>query len=266
MGNQDDLHAAAALLSQHRLDRRPFGGFPDHLRPSSEADAYAIQRAAHELLTDAGCGRLAGHKIGCTTPTMQEYLNIPRPAGGGVFEPTVQHLGGTFTHADFVRPGVECELAIRLGQSLDAGDAPFDRSAIASAVGAVMAAIEVVDDRYTDWGSLGAASLIADDFFGAGCVLGTEHEGLQDELDFREVSARMTINGNEVGAGVGTDILGDPLTALEWLVNLMAAYGQSFPAGTFVLLGSLVQTHWVEPGDDVVVENTPLGTVTARFV
>jgi 2-oxo-3-hexenedioate decarboxylase/2-keto-4-pentenoate hydratase len=266
MGRQDDLQAAAALLRQHRLERRPFGGFPEHLRPRTEADAYAIQAAAHELLTEAGRGRLVGHKIGCTTPTMQAYLNIPRPAGGGVFEPTVQHLEGTFRHADFVRPGVECELAVRLNRPLEAGDAPFERSEVASAVGSVMAAMEIVDDRYTDWASLDASTLIADDFFGAGCVLGVEHEGRQDEIDLQEVSARMTINGSEVGAGVGTDILGDPLTALIWLVNQMAGYGQSFPSGTFVLLGSLVQTNWVEPGDMVVVENIPLGTVTARFV
>jgi len=79
------------------------------------------------------------------------------------------------------------------------------------------------------------------------------------------VSARMTINGVEVGAGVGTDILGDPLTALMWLVNEMAGYGHPFRTGSFVLLGSLVQTHWVEPNDVVVVENVPLGRVTARF-
>ena len=32
-----------------------------------------------------------------------------------------------------------------------------------------------------------------------------------------------------------------------------------------MLLGSLVQTQWVEANDVVVVENVPLGRVTARF-
>ena len=32
-----------------------------------------------------------------------------------------------------------------------------------------------------------------------------------------------------------------------------------------VLLGSLVQTQWVGQNDVVVVENVPLGRVTARF-
>jgi len=258
------IRAGAELLARHRLEGLVFGGFPVESRPESEQEGYEIQTLLHELLEASGHGTVTGHKIGCTTPTMQAYLNIPRPAGGGVFDSTVQHVDGRFRHADFIRPGVECELAVRLGRDLDAGSAPFDRSQIAAAVGSIMAAIEVVDDRYADWGSLGAIQLIADDFFGAGCVLGAERE--PGELDLTAVSARMTINGVEVGAGVGADILGDPLTALMWLVNEMAGYGQSFRRGSFVLLGSLVQTHWVEQDDVVVVENVPLGRVTARFV
>jgi 2-keto-4-pentenoate hydratase len=257
--------AAAELLSRHRLDRLVFGGFPAEVHPRNEAEAYEVQNVLHELLADAGRGEVVGHKIGCTTPTMQAYLNIPRPAAGGVFDSTVQHVDGRFRHADFVRPGVECELAVRLSRNLEARDAPFARAEVAAAVGSVMAAIEVVDDRYSDWGSLGALTLIADDFFGAGCVLGSERESWQEELDLNIVSARMTVNGVEVGAGVGADILGDPLTALLWLVNEMAGYGHSFRSGAFVLLGSLVQTHWVEQHDVVVVENVPLGRVTARF-
>jgi 2-oxo-3-hexenedioate decarboxylase/2-keto-4-pentenoate hydratase len=257
--------AAAKLLSRHRLDRLVFGGFPAGFRPRNEAEAYQVQDALHCLLAAAGRGEVVGHKIGCTTPTMQAYLNIPRPAAGGVFDSTVQHLDGRFRHADFVRPGVECELAVRLSRDLEASDAPFERAEVAAAVGSVMAAIELVDDRYSDWGGLGALTLIADDFFGAGCVLGAERESWQEELDLDIVSARMTVNGVEVGAGVGADILGDPLSALTWLVNEMAGYGHSFRRGAFVLLGSLVQTHWVEQHDVVVVENVPLGRVTARF-
>jgi 2-oxo-3-hexenedioate decarboxylase/2-keto-4-pentenoate hydratase len=257
--------AAAELLLRHRLDRLEFDGFPEEYGPRDEAEAYETQSVLHELLSAAGHGEVVGHKIGCTTPTMQAYLRIPRPAAGGVFDSTVQQLDGRFRHADLVRPGVECELAVRLSRDLDARDAPFDRKEVEAAVGSVMAAIELVDDRYSDWGSLGALPLIADDFFGAGCVLGAERQSWRDELDLSAVSARMTVNGVEVGAGVGADILGDPVTALLWLVNEMTGYGHSFRRGTFVLLGSLVQTHWVEHEDVVVVENDPLGTVTARF-
>ena len=49
-----------------------------------------------------------------------------------------------------------------------------------AAVGAVMAAIEIVDDRYVDWRALDAPTLTADDFFGAGCVLGRDDVAWRD--------------------------------------------------------------------------------------
>ena len=40
------------------------------------------------------------------------------------------------------------------------------------AIEAYYPAIEIVDDRYVKWETLGAPTLVADDFFAAGCVLG----------------------------------------------------------------------------------------------
>ena len=40
------------------------------------------------------------------------------------------------------------------------------------AIEAYHPAIEIVDDRYVKWETMGAPTLVADDFFAAGCVLG----------------------------------------------------------------------------------------------
>src|SRR6202022_3772299 len=92
------------------------------------------------------------------------------------------------------------------------------------AVAASMAAIEVVQDRYLDYPSLDTPTLIAADFFHYACVLGPQAEALPPE-SLREVTGAMTINGQEVGRGVGTDILGEPLQVLCWLANRRAAGG-----------------------------------------
>jgi 2-keto-4-pentenoate hydratase len=38
--------------------------------------------------------------------------------------------------------------------------------------GAYLPAIEIVDDRYADWQTIGAPTLVADDFLATGCLLG----------------------------------------------------------------------------------------------
>jgi 2-keto-4-pentenoate hydratase len=258
------IERAADLLSTARLGRRRFPCLPADCRPLDEVSAYAIQDALHGRLTAAGRGPLAGHKIGCTTTVMQRFLEIGNPCAGGVFASTVQHRAGLFRHADFLHVGVECEIAVRLARDLPARRASYDRTGVAGAIGACMAAIEVVDDRYVDYRSLDTPTLIADDFFNAACVLGKEVENWP-ELDLTGVAGRMLVNGRAVGTGKGGDILGHPLNALAWLANALAARGRSLRAGEFVLLGSVVETKWVEAGDLVEIEIDGLGRATCHF-
>jgi 2-keto-4-pentenoate hydratase len=256
------VERAAELLARHRLESRPFPGFDDELRPRDSAGAYAIQRGLHGVLAARGDTQ-AGWKIGCTTPTMQEYLDIHEPAAGHIRASTVHEGPASVEHASLCRPGVECELAVRLFRDLVPGSQPHDRESVRPAIGSVMAAIEIVDDRYVDWPALGAPTLTADDFFGAGCVLGREDVPWHD-LHLGRVAAAMRVNGHEIGSGVGADILGDPLAALVWLVN-GPAQDDGLPAGSIVMLGSLVQTHWVEAGDLVTIENDAFGSVSVAF-
>jgi 2-oxo-3-hexenedioate decarboxylase/2-keto-4-pentenoate hydratase len=255
---------AATLLARGRLDSAVLGALPDDCRPRDEAEAYAIQDRLHSVLEAGGHGRVAGHKIGCTTPVMQAFLGIANPCAGAVFDTCAHALDGTFDRAGFRHVGVECEIAVSLAADLPAGRT-YDREAVAGAVRTVMAAIEVVDDRYVDYQILDTPTLIADDFFSAGCVLGPPVADWRD-LDLAGATGRMTINGAEVGRGKGGDILGHPVAALAWLANARAGHGTPLRAGEFVLLGSVVETKWVEAGDVVEIEVDGLGTARARFV
>jgi 2-oxo-3-hexenedioate decarboxylase/2-keto-4-pentenoate hydratase len=194
---------------------------------------------------------------------MQRYLGIPHPCAGGVFAKGVHASGVRLRHGDFVRVGVECEIAVRLGRDLAAGG-PFTADSVADAIEAYHPAIEIVDDRYADWRSIGAPTLIADDFFAAGCVLG---EGVPRAVapDLLDVTGIALINGGETGRGTGADVLGHPHAALAWLANHLAAMGTQLRAGQIVLTGSLVQTVWLNAGDRAVMELSGLGTVAADF-
>jgi 2-oxo-3-hexenedioate decarboxylase/2-keto-4-pentenoate hydratase len=258
------IEQAAQLLCQARLRKQRFAGLPLSCRPADEGEAYAVQHALHAKLDATGNGSLVGHKIGCTTPVMQRFLQIDHPCAGGVFAPTVQHQDGNYRHGDFVRVGVECEIAVSLAHDLPASGVPYDRHRVGAAVGACMAAIEIVDDRYEDYRALDPWTLVADDFFHAGCVLAAPVNAWQD-LDLAAVRGRMTINGQEIGEGRGGDVLGHPLHALAWLANLRAAQNRPLRAGTFVLLGSVVETQWLAPGDRVEIAIEGLGGASAVF-
>src|SRR4249919_3452645 len=230
------LQAASRLLDQ-RLSLDPITDLPEAMRPQSEAEGYALQRVLNGLLTVAGLGRQVGHKIGCTTSVMQKFLGIPNPCAGAVFEKTVLRRSARVPRSGFVRLGIECEIAVELSRDLAPAGAPVDREAAGNAVGAVMASIELVDERYEDFRTLGVPTLIADDFFDSGCVLGDPVRDWRN-LDLAGLSGATYINGVEIGRGTGSLVMGHPFEALAWLANSRNKHGfDPLRAGDFVLLG-----------------------------
>jgi 2-keto-4-pentenoate hydratase len=263
MAIEDNILAAARAIAQARRNRAPLQALPADLAPKDLAAGYRVQRALHDLLLPQ-TGPLVGYKIGCTSAVMQRYLNIPHPCGGGVFARGVHESGVALRAGDFVRVGVECEIAVRLARDLAASAAPFTAESVAGAIEAYLPAIEIVDERYIGWETMGAPTLVADDFFAAGCVLGTPV--LRSAApDLVTVVGRAIINGVEVARGTGADVLGHPHHALAWLANHLAEEGRGLHAGQIVLTGSLVKTIWLAAGDRVSMELEGLGKVEAAF-
>jgi 2-keto-4-pentenoate hydratase len=256
---------AAEILVKNRLSLGRLDGLPKELRPATQAEGYAIQTAVERNLTARGWGARAGYKIGCTTHTMQTYLKIQSPCAGTILENRVYRSPAKLDRASFVRPGVECEMAVRLGAALPASFAPFDRHKVADAVEACMAAIEVVDDRYQDWRTIDTPTLIADDFFQTGIVLGPERLDWRT-IDLAAMAGRMTVDGSVKGEGRGRDVMEHPFAALAWLADSLASRGRSLRQGDIVMTGSIVQTQWIEGQAEVAVELEGLGRASLRFV
>ena len=256
--------AAARLLARNRLERQRLSALSPEHRPPDITAAYAIQAQLHSELAST-FGEIAGHKIGCTTQVMQRFLNITHPCAGGIFANAVRQSGTSVRHADFVRPGVECEVAVFLEKDLPAIAQPYTQETVADAVGAIAAGIEIVDDRYVDYKSLDTPTLIADDFFDAGCVIGTPVRDWR-AIDIPALAGRTLINGAEAGRGMARDVMGHPFAALAWLANSFIARGQYLRRGQFVFTGSVVETRWINPGDNVQVEIDKLGTASVTFL
>jgi 2-keto-4-pentenoate hydratase len=259
----EKILAAAQTIASARRNRTPLASLPPELTPDDEAEGYRVQRAVHDLLLPK-TGSLVGYKIGCTSAVMQQYLDIPHPCGGGVFEKGVHESGAKLRFGDYVRVGVECEIAVRLARNLSPSEEPFTAEWVMEAIEAYFPAIEIVDDRYVKWETMGAPTLIADDFFAAGCVLGKPVARTRAP-DLLKMPGRAIINGEEAGRGTGADVLGHPHNALAWLANHLAEEGKGLHAGQIVLTGSLVKTVWLNAGDKVKMELDGLGTVTADF-
>ena len=246
---------AAAYFGAARIAGDVIERPPPKIEPGDEREAYGVQAELHRWFEANGHGPLAGYKIGCTTAVQQAHVGIARPCGGGMLTSCVFGGEARLRHADYRRPGVECEIGLHMAADVPPAGAPYDRGSIAAFVGEAVAAAEIVDDRYRDYPAWPAPPLIADDFFNAGCVLGAPVAA--GAVDLAAMRGTTYVNGVESGSGTGAEVMGHPYAALAWLANVLAETGQGLHAGHVVLTGSVVQTQWPGPDSEIVCAYDP---------
>ena len=237
MAEVSKAERAAQFLYEAHRQRQQYQALPEEISPATIDEAYDMQEA-FQALVGTERGPLVGYKIALTTPVMQRMVGFDAPCAGAVFESGVRHSPATVNASDFVRLGAECEVAVRLQADLPASGAPYDRGRAATAVGALMPAFELVDDRGADYSNLYFLGVAADNAWNAGVVLGPERADWQI-LDLGNPHGAMTINSEPAGEGYGRDVLGHPLDALAWLANTLAGRGKELKSGMLVMTGSI---------------------------
>jgi 2-keto-4-pentenoate hydratase len=257
-----DPEPAAAALHAVRLARGPVLPLPIAIAPRTEADGAAAQFALARLMGAVPC---AGFKIGATGKRMQEYLGLNGPAAGFMESARVFRGNGSVRFAECIRPGVECEVAVRLSHDLPPG--AYTNETVAGAVGEFVAGIEIVENRYDDLKTLGTPTLIADQVYHVAAVLGDQGGIDWRALDVGALRGRILIDGVERDAGVTGDLMGHPFTCLAFLASspVAAAFG-GLKAGQCVMLGSVTPPVWLDAPAVVTVEFDGLPVVTARLI
>jgi len=256
-----DPEPAAVALRQVRLDRGLVLPLPASMAPATDTEGAAAQFALARLVGALPC---AGFKIGATGKRMQEYLGLDGPLAGFMHQATVFRGDGAIRFADCIKPGMECEVAIRLARDLPPGS--YTKETVAGAVGEFVAGIEIVENRYDDLKILGTPTLIADQVYHVGAVVGDQGGVDWRKLDIGSLRGRMLIDGVERDAGVTSDLMGHPFNCLAFLASssVAAAFG-GLRAGQCVMLGSVTPPIWLDGPANVTVQFDGLPAVTARL-
>jgi len=234
-----DAHPASGQARPASATRPPIG-------EAQLAQAYAAQDALVAELRAHG-GETVGFKVGLTVPRMQAFCGVSQPVAGCVLARTVFKSPAEIAVERFVHVGVESELCLLLAEDLPARPQPYARAEVAAALGAAAAAFELVDDRSADYAQLEAFTLVADNAWNAGAVLGAARPAAA--LPLGALGATLSVNGAIVDRGNSADALGDPLVVLAWLASHLARRGRGLRAGEFVLTGSLVPTRFARAGE-----------------
>lgn len=211
--------------------------------------AYDIQDHANRKLGGdaASHDNAAGYKIGLTTARMQAMCGVGEPIAGTVFAGRLRASPATIEATSFVRLGIESEIAIQLGKPLP-DPANLDIATVLASLSQVCAAFELIDDSDADYTNLDAVSLIADNAWNAGLVLGAPVPA----ANFQRLKDRAGVlyrNGEALDRGNSSDVMGDPLQVVVWLAKHMAGRGVSLRPGQWISTGSIVTTRFAVAGE-----------------
>ncbi|MGH7390765.1 MAG: 2-keto-4-pentenoate hydratase [Candidatus Rokuibacteriota bacterium] len=250
---------ARACLETHRTRAR-YRPLDADLRAAPLDDAYRIQDALHELMAVAGRGAIAGWKIALTSKAMQQMTGVDQPAAGAIFSTLVHRSPARIDPAAYHHLGVEFEVAVRLGDDLPASAGPWTRASVAGRVDSCLPAFELVEDGGADYTTLDAFTLVAQNTWNAGVVLGAPVTAWRG-VDLKMAVTRCWINDEPAGQGKTGDAMGHPFEAVAWVANLLNRRGRRLERGMIVMTGSSITTRFPAPGDRVRFAIDGLGEV-----
>ena len=235
---------AARFLDEAHRARARYQNLPEAIAPRNFDDAYAAQEALCALW-EPRLGPIAGRKIAVTTKVMQELMGIDHPCGGTSSPPACTRSPAS------IKQGRLRQRAHRMR----AGRPPRPRPAEAgaalharerrAAVGEIMAAFELIEDRHADYKSSKALSLIADNAWNGGIVIGAATAPPAGS-DLNGIRGALRRNGKEERSA-------RPMTPwARWPgspTSPSIARPADDQAGMVVITGSLIATVDIAPGE-----------------
>lgn len=243
------LDDAVSAFVAARTSRPRWPEVPAAARPASICEGYRLQRAIHERLADQGVRRV-GYKIGSTSPLNQSPWGLTEPVYAGIFTDTRAESLTAALARPLLHPSLECEVAFQLRRDIDGADPALSTATILDAVAACHVACEIIDSRYDAPMEIGVPTLLADDFFQAGFVLGAAHP-VWRTLDFGALEGAIEIDG-VLTSGKASDAL-DAISAMLWLARKLAMSGATLREGEIILTGSFTRPIPVTPSARAVI-------------
>jgi 2-oxo-3-hexenedioate decarboxylase len=258
--------AFAALETGHQIP--PFSA---RISAFDLDDAYRVTAAIRQMRETRG-EMPVGRKIGFTNRTIWAEYNVYAPIWGYVYNRTVHNLaeiGNTFSLTGFAEPRIEPEIAFKLGLAPAPG---MDETALLACVDWVGHAFEIVQSIFPGWKFSAADTVAAFGLHGA-LLIGPRHpiaahaEDLSRTLSTFEIDLKR--GGTVVDHGRAANVLGGPLSALRYLVDILARDQVNPPlaAGEIVTTGTLTRALPVSAGQTWTTEVTgvALGGIGVRF-
>lgn len=247
----------AQILDRAAKDAKPVAQL-SHQHPFSEDDAYAIQKLSIEQRFERG-EKLIGLKMGFTSRAKMEQMGVHDLIWGRLTDDMLISAGGDTPFGKYIHPRAEPEICFRVAKTIDK---PLTLEACKAYIDAVAPATEIIDSRYENF-KFSLEDVVADNCSSTGFVVG---EWQSPEIDLSDLKIELIIDGETVQSGNSNAILGNPWESVMEASRCCNKYGQTIPAGSYLMAGAATSAVYLEPGQRVRTIVEKLGEVDFSLV
>ncbi|WP_027729591.1 fumarylacetoacetate hydrolase family protein [Variovorax paradoxus] len=248
------MTALANALIQARQSNQTLDATP-WLNTLETADqAYEVQDAVASALAWFGGQAVPRYWKSGGASRSATLTHAPLPPAG------VRAGPADFGDMAFHVPGIEAEIALRLGQDVTpAMAAKLDHGDAASLIDAMAVSVEIVDSRWLDLAATPALLRLADSQVHGALAIGEWQP--YAAVDWASQRCETKVGSAETVVREGTHPLADPAWLLPAWLRHVTRHGQTAPAGTVVTTGSWVGIVPCRRGDQVAVEFAGIGAL-----
>ena len=251
-------HIVEYMLNQHQ-NREAFKNLPENLKPSNIDEAYKAQILFQKK---SGRGDLGGFKIALASKIQQELCGIDHPIAGGIFNNEIKSSPTTFQLNKFHGLGLEFEIAITLSHELNSKMGLFDSKNIRKYIKCLSPAFELIIDRGADYSNIDALTMITDNAWCSGIVLGKKLPNWKN-LNLEKLKSKLYWNKEVPQDALINDA--NPLESLSWVANLLISQGRVIPKNSVIITGSVIKTRAPLINDHIIYNVGGLSEVEIRI-
>jgi 2-keto-4-pentenoate hydratase len=257
--SQTEINVIAADLFRQHEQREAFKPFPDRI-PTVD-DAHEVQNRYVRMLLDKERATIGGYKIALTGQKMRDWLKITEPCAGKVLSSRIYDSPYEARVSDYVRFSFETEVCVVLDREMSG---PCTIADVQKNLRSLHCAYELIEDRCADLTKLDVKSLVSDNSWNAGVVLGAAGP---TNLDLANRRGWLKVNGALSHEGTTALTMGgNPLAVVAWLSQDLAKRGESIKPGQLVMTGSIIQTQFVGAGNTLEFSVEGLPPVELRLI
>ncbi|MDE0309219.1 MAG: hypothetical protein OXI60_05235 [Acidiferrobacterales bacterium] len=235
---------------------------PQDSRPQSEEQGREAQLFYPGLANDT----IGGWKIAATSAGGQKHIGVSGPLEGPYLSSHIYGPEAVVSMTGNHMAVAETEFAFKFAHDLPSRSEPYDVGEVLDAVASLHPSVEFPDSRIGDFANAGAAALLADCACSRDWVIGPATAVDWRGMNLAQSPAKLIIDGEVAAEGTGADALGDPLAALQWVVNRLSSRGIAIMAGQAITTGVCGLPKPIRAGNRVTADLGVFGTVSAQLV